>query len=253
MTTKEIDIYFRSVLDIEAFKKVDDSMNGIQVDNDGADVTKVAFAVDASLETFKRAAASGAGLLFVHHGLYWGKPLRIEGILRGRIDTLLKNNLALYAAHLPLDAAPEFGNNAVLAQKLGIENLESFGAFHEKKVGFKGKLAKPLTIQEAASKIAYNSQPPMTLLPFGKELNKTCAVISGGAAMEALQAIEEGIDLYVTGECCHSAYHHVLEAGLNLVAGGHYATEVWGPLALMEKTARELKIETCFIDVPTGL
>jgi len=253
MTTKEIDRYFRSVLDFETFGTADSSMNGIQVDNDGAEVTKIAFALDASLETFKRAAGSGAGLLFVHHGLYWGAPLRVESVLRGRLDLLLKNNLALYAAHLPLDAAARFGINAVLAGKLGMENIERFGLYHGKKIGFKGSLASPLTTQEAAAKIAYNSAPPLAVLPFGKELNRTCALIAGGAAMEAVQAVEEGVDLYITGECGHSVYHHVLEGRLNFIAGGHYSTEVWGVLSLMEKTSKELGIGTCFIDVPTGL
>jgi dinuclear metal center YbgI/SA1388 family protein len=253
MKIQQLDEFFRNLLKLDDFSGIDNSLNGIQVGNDGSDVNKIAFAVDACLETFKRAERRGAGMLFVHHGLFWGAPLRIEGVLRSRLNFLLKNNIALYAAHLPLDAHAEVGNNAVLAALLGIENRQAFGLYHGVKVGFKGRLSAPLTIDEAARRISFNDIPPSALYPFGKEENQTCAVISGGAAMEAAQAIEEGIDLYVTGESGHSIYHTALEGGLNMLAGGHYATEVWGVRKLMECCKTQLNIDTEFIDVPTGL
>ncbi|MDR2344143.1 MAG: Nif3-like dinuclear metal center hexameric protein [Spirochaetaceae bacterium] len=253
MNTRQLDAFFRDVLKPDDFNAVDSSLNGIQVDNDGADVPKIAFAVDACLETFKRAARCGAGMLFVHHGLFWGAPLRIEGVLRSRLDFLLKNNLALYAAHLPLDKHGEVGNNAVLAGLLDIVDKEPFGLYHGIKIGFKGRLRKPLTVDEAARRINYRGTPPLAIYPFGKAENVTCAVISGGAAMEAPDAVGEGIDLYVTGESSHSIYHTVLEGGLNMIAGGHYATEVWGVQKLMERCKEYLDIDAEFIDVPTGL
>jgi putative NIF3 family GTP cyclohydrolase 1 type 2 len=91
------------------------------------------------------------------------------------------------------------------------------------------------------------------IFPFGKELNETCAVISGGASREALQALDEGVDLYVSGEGAHSEYHHILEGKLNMIAGGHYSTEVWGVRRVMEECAAHLNIDVEFIDVPTGL
>ncbi|MDR0409632.1 MAG: Nif3-like dinuclear metal center hexameric protein, partial [Spirochaetaceae bacterium] len=214
---------------------------------------KIAFAVDASLETFKQAARRGAGMLFVHHGLFWGNPQRIDGVLRARIGFLLKNNLVLYAAHLPLDAHGELGNNAALSALLGIEDKQPFGLYHGVKIGFKGHLAAPLTIDEAAARISFNGSTPLAIHPFGKQKNYTCAVISGGAATEAIQAIEEEVDLYVTGEGSHSIYNTALEGGINMLAGGHYATEVWGPLKLAEYCKTALNIETEFIDAPTGL
>ncbi|MDR2445626.1 MAG: Nif3-like dinuclear metal center hexameric protein [Spirochaetaceae bacterium] len=253
MKTRQLDDFFRDILKLDDFTAVDSSLNGIQADNDGADVQKIAFAVDACLETFKRAVSCGAGLLFVHHGLFWGAPLRIEGVLRSRLDFLLKNNLALYAAHLPLDKHSELGNNAVLAVLLGIEDKEPFGLYHGIKIGFKGWLHEPLTVDEAARRISFRGTPPIAVFPFGKASNTSCAVVSGGAAMEAEEAIEEGIDLYVTGESSHSIYHTALEGGLNMISGGHYATEVWGVRKLMERCKQELNIDTEFIDVPTGL
>jgi dinuclear metal center YbgI/SA1388 family protein len=248
-----LDAYFRGLLDLDAFSSIDASMNGIQVDNDGADVQKIAFAVDGCLETFKRAADAGAGLLFVHHGLYWGSPLRIEACFRTRLKFLLDNNIALYAVHLPLDQHPELGNNAALAALVGLDDKEPFGLYHGKKIGFKGKLREALTTDEAVKRISFNGSQPLSVLPFGPSKNSSCAIISGGAAGEALQAVEEGIDLYITGESGHTIYHPALEAGLNMIAGGHYATEVWGVQKIMERCKHDLKISGEFIDVPTGL
>jgi dinuclear metal center YbgI/SA1388 family protein len=253
MITKSADLFFRGILDIEGFSSLDSSLNGIQVDNDGGEFAKIAFAVDANLETFERAAAAGAGMLFVHHGLFWGKPLRVSGSHRRRIKSLLDHNLALYAAHLPLDQHPGLGNNAALAELLGIENPEPFGLYHGKKIGYKGKLKEPLTIEAAVKRISFKDRPPLGVYPFGKQESRTCAVISGGGAGEALQAIDEEIDLYVTGEASHTVYHEALESGLNMIAGGHYSTEVWGVRRMMERCASQLDVDVEFIDVPTGL
>ncbi|MDR0290697.1 MAG: Nif3-like dinuclear metal center hexameric protein, partial [Treponema sp.] len=119
-TSAKLDSFFRSFLEIDGFADTDNSLNGIQVDNDGGEIGKVAFGVDASMETFERAAALGAGMLFVHHGLFWGKPLQLTGTHRQRIKFLLDHNICLYAVHLPLDHHPQMGNNAVLAELLGL-------------------------------------------------------------------------------------------------------------------------------------
>jgi dinuclear metal center YbgI/SA1388 family protein len=253
MITRTLDAFFRSLLDIEGFASIDSSLNGLQVDNDGAEFGKIAFAVDASLETFKRAAAAKAGLLFVHHGLFWGVPLRVTGGHRERLRVLLEGNIALYAAHLPLDQHPELGNNAALADLLGLENREPFGLYHGRKIGYKGTFGAPLTMEEAVKRISFAGRPPLGVFPFGKTECRTAAVISGGAAKEAIQAIEEGVDLYVTGEASHSVYHQILEGGVNMIAGGHYSTEVWGVRRVMEKCAAELNADVEFIDAPTGL
>ncbi|GHU59665.1 GTP cyclohydrolase 1 type 2 [Spirochaetia bacterium] len=253
MKTQKLDVFFRSFLDIDGFSAMDASLNGLQVDNDGSEVKKIAFGVDANLETFKRAADGGAGLLFVHHGLFWGTPLRVTGTHRNRLHFLLSNNLALYGVHLPLDQHPEVGNNAGLAELLGIRSPEPFGLYHGKKIGYKGTLKEPLTIDEAVKRIGFMGRPPLGVYPFGKTESGTCAVVSGGAADEALQAIDEGIDLYVTGEMSHSIYPQILEAGINMIAGGHHSTEVWGVRRVMERCAAQLDLDIEFIDVPTGL
>ena len=252
-TTAQIDAFIKGFLDIDGFASADNSLNGIQVDNDGSPVTKIAFAADAAMETFEQAAAIKAGMLFVHHGLFWGNPVRIEKVLRQRIKFLLDHNICLYGVHLPLDQHPQFGNNAVLARLLGLENIEPFGGYHGKKIGYKGTFPKPVTIDEAAKKIDFMNRPPIGVFPFGKKENLTAAIMSGGAAPNARDAIESGMDLFVTGESSHSIYHECLEGKLNLLCGGHYCTEVWGVRAVMEHCKKELGIDVDFIDAPTGL
>ncbi|MCL1931423.1 MAG: Nif3-like dinuclear metal center hexameric protein [Treponema sp.] len=253
LTSAKLDSFFRGFLEIEGFAGIDDSQNGLQVDNDGGEIGKIAFGVDASMETFERAAACGAGMLFVHHGLLWGAPLRVTGSHRRRIKFLLDHNICLYAVHLPLDQHPQMGNNAALAALLGLENIEPFGDYHGRKIGYKGAFPRPMTIEQAARKIAFVDRPPLGVYPFGKEENATCAVVSGGAAREVKQAVDEGVDLYITGEMAHSVYHDCLEGKINMIAGGHYSTEVWGARAVMRHCTEELHIDTEFIDVPTGL
>jgi dinuclear metal center YbgI/SA1388 family protein len=251
MTSKKLDAFFKDILDIGAIEDV--SLNGLQVDNDGSGIKKIAFATDACMETFERAFAAGAGMLFVHHGLFWGKASALSGIHRERLKFLLDKNIALYAAHLPLDQHPQYGNNAVLARKLGIEKLESFGSYHGHKIGYKGDLKAPLTIEDAVSLISFMDRPPLSTLPFGKGRILTAAVVSGGAADLVNEAIEEGIDLFITGDAAHTWYHYALEAHINVIAGGHYATEVWGVRAIMGLCAEKLNMDVEFIDVPTGL
>ena len=251
--TEKLDAFFRDLLDIEGFSGMDDSLNGLQVDNDGGKIEKIAFAVDASLESFRRAVKMNAGMLFVHHGLFWGSPQRLKGWVRERIKFLLDHNLSLYGVHLPLDQHPSLGNNAALAELLGIENPEPFGVYHGRKIGYKGSLTQALSIEEARERIAYMGRPGLGVYPFGKEKNHTAAVVSGGAAMEVFQAIDEGVDLFVTGESSHTVYHPGLEGKLNVIAGGHYSTEVWGVRRIMEAVEVQLHLETEFIDLPTGL
>mgnify|MGYP001187428396 CR=1 FL=1 len=253
MLLSELDAYFRSLMDFDRFERLDGSLNGLQVGRRELDVTRVAFAVDASLETFRRAVGASAQMLFVHHGLFWGRELRVEGVPYDRLKFLIEHDLALYAAHLPLDLHPEFGNNIGIAAALGLSDVEPFGLYHGVAVGFKGVFERPRRLQEIASILFGSTQENYGLLPFGPELVRTVGIISGSGTREAEQAITQGLDLFITGEISHQIYHPCLEAGITVLAAGHYRTEVWGVRQLAEKLARERNVETVFIDVPTGL
>ncbi len=253
MKLDELDAYFRSVLDLDRFAAADPSCNGIQVENDGADISKAAFAVDACLETIERAAAAGAGLLFVHHGLFWREPLTVTGSHYRRIAALLRANIALYACHLPLDANEQAGNNYGIARRLGLRDLSPFGLWHGVNIGVQGWFETALPLETVIARLFPGGEKPATVLPFGPSLMRRAAVVSGGAGEETEQAVKAGADVYITGEISHEIYHCALENRITVIAGGHYQTETVGVSVLAEKLAAEKPVETCFIDVPTGL
>jgi dinuclear metal center YbgI/SA1388 family protein len=253
MRLAELDRYFRSFLDFEGYAPIDDSLNGIQVGDPNREIRSAAFAVDACRGSFARAFEWGADFLFVHHGLFWGKPAPISGRMYERVSYLVQKGIALYACHLPLDAQSEVGNNAVLASLLGIEDKRPFGVYRGKSIGFSGRLAKPLSLAEALSRVMPDGSSPRAVYPFGPEPALTAACVSGGGEHEAFQALEAGIDLYVTGDASHELYHHVQEGRMSVISAGHYHSETWGVKALSERLSRDTGLPSLFIDLPTGL
>ena len=253
MNASSLSRWLDALLDTGSYASVDPSRNGLQVENDGAEVSRVAFAVDASLETIARAASAGATFLVVHHGLFWGAGETLTGNHFRRVKALLDANLALYASHLPLDAHPECGNNAGLAERLALSERRRFGPWRGCLAGFAGAFAEPVSLDTALSRLFPSGERPVSVLPFGPRELKTCAVVSGGGASNLADAIAEGVDLFVTGEIKHESYHPALEAGISVVAMGHYQSETVGVRLLAERLARDTGIEATFIDVPTGL
>lgn len=253
MNIKDFDLWIKGILNIDEMSRIDVSFNGLQVGREESELKKIAFAVDASQETFNRAIDAGADLLFVHHGLYWGRVIPITGDFYKRIAMLINNDLALYAAHLPLDMHPELGNNAGLAKALKLKNVEPFGIVKGVNIGLKGTFEKAMTRDEIVNILFGGWDNSVKMLPFGKDEIRSIALISGDAPFELHQAIDEEVDLYLTGEASHVLYHTALEAGINVIFGGHYATEVYGVKLLADRVSRELSLDTVFIDVPTGL
>ena len=255
MTLIELDNYFNSFLKKENFP-ADPSRNGIQIENSSPEkkqITKVAFAVDACRDTAERAVAQNAQMLFVHHGLFWGSCDTVTGSHYTRLATFIKNDIALYASHIPLDSNPDVGNNYGIAFRLGMTGLQPFGEWKGMMIGVQGTLPFPYTIEELAEKILPAPEKPLHILPFGKKQIRTVAIISGAAAEDAVQAAKAGVDAYITGEIGHEDFHRIEELKLNVLAGGHYQTETVGVNLVRQKLEREKGIETVFIDVPTGL
>jgi dinuclear metal center YbgI/SA1388 family protein len=230
----------------------DSSQNGLQVDG-AEEISRVAFAVDACQASFAAAAAKGAQLLMVHHGLFWGKPLILTGAHYRRIKTLLNANIALYAAHLPLDCHPQVGNNAELARVLGLKKRRPFGCYHKRLLGFSGELSQPAHLRRLAARLAQASGVPVVrVLDNGPKLVRQVGCVSGGAADMMGQAAEAGLDVYVTGEATHRAFHEAAELRLNVIFGGHYATETFGLKAVARALEKKFGLETVFLDLPTG-
>jgi len=253
MILDEFDTLIRKILALDEYCGADVALNGLQVANSSATVEKVAFAVDACLESIRRAAEWKANLLFVHHGLFWGKPLAVIGGHYQRLRALIEADLALYAVHLPLDMHPDLGNNYGLARRIGLQRLEPFGEYKGMKIGFKGTLAEQLSLEQVVRLCCGGKEQGINVLPFGPENISTVGIVSGGAADEAYQAIEERLDLFITGDADHTIYHHCLEGRINVIFGGHYLTETSGVTLLAEKLEKGSDLETRFFDIPTGL
>ncbi len=253
MILKEFDTYIRSILPLDDFARIDASLNGVQVGDLERDITAAAFTVDACLQTFEQAAERGADLLFVHHGIFWGKIYPITGYHYRRFEYLCGQSLSLYAAHLPLDAHPEFGNNIILARKLGLEGIEKFGEYKGAYIGWKGRFPEAQSIDTILGKLDLGRSDCLELHQFGPVPIQTAAIISGSAASSIDEAIAEDVDIFITGSASHAAYHPALEGRIHMIAGGHYATETVGVRRLAEKVNADTGISTFFVDIPTGL
>lgn len=253
MTLAGVERWLDDVLDLAAVAAVDSSQNGIQVARRAETVTRAAFAVDASMESFRRAVEQGAQLLVVHHGILWDRPLRIVGLHYDRVRFLAEKDLALYAAHLPLDVHPEVGNNAGIARQLGLGDIRPFGGYRGTTLGFKGTLPAPVPLEDVVARLSARQGEPVRTLPFGPGMVRTVGIISGDAPWGAAQASAEGLDLFVTGEPAHEIYHHCLEHHIHAIFAGHYHSESYGVQLLAEKLARETGLETTYLDIPTGL
>ena len=231
----------------------DISLNGVQIGAPDRELERVAFSVDASFDTIDKAVEGKADVLVVHHGLFWGSPIAITDSHYRRVKRAIDSGLTLFAVHLPLDAHPMYGNNAQMALTLGMKEFDPFGLYKGVKLGFKGHLPFPMTIPEIARLLGFSSEGGMQVIKFGRDMIDTVGIISGGGGDDVDQAIAEGLDLFITGTAPHEIFHTVKENGMNLLAGGHYRSEVFGVKALMRLTEREFGVESFFINAETGL
>jgi dinuclear metal center YbgI/SA1388 family protein len=228
----------------------DGAVNGLQVENSGS-VTRIAATVDASLATVKMAIAAKADLLIVHHGLFWSKSHPWTGKRYELLQLLLKNNLAVYSSHLPLDAHPALGNNVLLADALGLKKPKPFFMSHGQSIGWQA-LAK-ISRADLAKRLERAVGGRASVVPGGAEICRRIGVVTGGAGGDLKIAAEEGVDTFITGEGPHWSYALAEELGINVLYGGHYATETFGVKALAAELSRKFRVPWEFLDHPTGL
>lgn len=231
----------------------DPARNGLQVGGDGP-VRQVALAVDAKLATFEAAAAAGADLLIVHHGLFWKEPVLASGLHYRRLKFLIDRRLALYASHLPLDAHPRLGNNAQLFQLAGLKPQRRFGHCAGVEIGCLTHLSRPRAAREIGALFERALGKGGRLYAFGPPQVKAIAAVSGGAGGAILEEASAcGVELLITGEVTHGELATIEDAGMNVLALGHYLSETVGLLALRRLLAQKLRLKTTFIDCPTDL
>jgi dinuclear metal center YbgI/SA1388 family protein len=250
MESNELIDYLDEFLRIREIR--DDSCNGLQLSG-REQIRRIALAVDFCLETAERAGKEGADLLIVHHGLIWGGLKSIRGAVYQRVKHMLDSGVGLYAAHLPLDMHPDVGNNAELARILNVRVSGPFGMHDGQSTGFWGELEKPMTVEDIIARLDDRLGGSCKSLAFGAPEVRTIGILSGGAARYIQEAVDKGLDAFLTGESSHAIFHTAREAGINFIYGGHYATETPGIKALGKHIEEKFGLEVFFLDVPTRL
>ena len=228
----------------------DNALNGLQIENSGQ-VTRLGAAVDVSTRVLTEAAKRNVDLLIVHHGLFWPGLQPVKSALRRQLQLAFENDIALYSAHLPLDVHSKVGNNAELVAALGLKSAQPFLEEKGQPVGLKARASMPRN--ELIRKLRKGINSPVKVFNFGPKQTRTVGVVTGGAGSEIYRVAQENIDTFITGEAPHWAAVAAQELGMNLLLGGHYATEVFGVKALGAHLSKRFGIPWEFIDCPTGL
>lgn len=246
----QITAFLNETVRIDKVTDFPGAWNGLQLANDGS-VNRVAAAVDASLNTVKRASAESGTLLIVHHGLFWGEIRPITGASYGRFHAALTANLAVYSAHLPLDLHPELGNNAIFARKLGIPVIGTFFREFDCDIGLVADGS--MGLDELVGRVERVTSNKATVLRCGEPWVRRIGIVTGGAGSGLRKAVDAGVDTLITGEGPHHTFGLAQDLGMNVVYGGHYATEVFGVQALARLVSERFGIPWSFIDDPSGL
>ncbi|MBN1296581.1 Nif3-like dinuclear metal center hexameric protein [bacterium] len=224
-------------------------VNGLQVEGTST-VCRAVTGVSASRRLFEEAVTRGAQLVVVHHGLFWKggpHPFHLTGIMMERIRTLLCNGINLAVYHLPLDAHPEIGNNAMLLKTLGMERTEPFD------VGFISRLKTPLQPGDLQKRLDALLPDPCRMYGDTAGTIASIAVVSGGGASLLEKAGRLGIDAFITGEPSEPSVRSAEEWGVCFLSTGHYNSERFGPIALAEAIRSMFGIPCDFVDVPNAV
>ena len=244
MTLTELISYINSILNIDKFN--DYAPNGLQLEGSNQ-INRLATAVTASLDVIKKAVDMNANALLVHHGYFWkGENPTIIGMKKTRLELLLKNNISLLAYHLPLDAHPEYGNNACLGKMFGITTTD---VMDKQGVGNIGYFDEPVALSEFAAKVSQLLSRQALVISAGNHPIKRIAWCSGGAQKYLIKAAAMGVDVYLSGEISENTVHEARELGVHYIAAGHHATERYGVQALGEHLATAFGIEHQYIEI----
>ncbi|HEX6560153.1 MAG TPA: Nif3-like dinuclear metal center hexameric protein [Longimicrobiales bacterium] len=250
MSSSEVAQYLDGLLKIAEIPDYPNAYNGLQVENAGQ-VRRIAAAVDASEAAIRAAAKRGCNLLLVHHGLFWDGAAPLTGRRYRKVKLLVEHDIAVYSAHLPLDLHPELGNNALLANALGVNVRETFGTFHEVPIGVAGTLE--IRREALAARLDDLLGARVRMLAGGPERVSRVGIVTGGAGDMIRQAAEAQLDAFITGEGAHHTYFDAMEYGVNVYYAGHYATETFGVRALAAHLEETFGVSWEFLDLPTGM
>jgi len=244
MTLTELVYHINELLNIDKFN--DYAPNGLQLEGSNQ-INKLATAVTASLDVVQKAVDMNADALLVHHGYFWkGENQTITGMKKTRLELLIKNDISLLAYHLPLDAHPEYGNNACLGKMFGITTTD---VMDKQGVGNLGYLDEPVVLSEFAAKVSQVLSRQALVISAGNHPIKRIAWCSGGAQKYLIKAAAMGADVYLSGEISESTVHEARELGVHYIAAGHHATERYGVQALGEHLDAAFGVEHQYIEI----
>jgi dinuclear metal center YbgI/SA1388 family protein len=247
----EIIAYLDELLEIDAFS--DYGPNGLQVPG-AEEVSLVVTGVSAQRELFERAVEAGAQLVICHHGLFWDfHPRTIGPALKERLRILFDADVSLAGYHLPLDAHPEVGNNALICNALGLERAEPFAEHKGRAVGFVGRSADGVAFAELRGRCAEAFGQEPFAFDCGPEVVHSVGIVSGGAESSFAEAIARGLDAFLTGEVAEHVMAEAREGGVHYIAGGHYATERFGIRRVGDLVAERFRIEHRFVEIPNPI
>ena len=249
-TLSEIVDYTNEYLRIAEIEDWPNALNGLQIENSGK-VTKIGAAVDVSTRVLAAAAKKDVDLLIVHHGLFWPGLQTVTGAMRRQLKLAFENDIALYSAHLPLDVHLKLGNNAQLASSLGLNSTKPFLEEKGELVGVRSKFFG--SRDDLIRKLRKAVGAPVKAFNFGPKNPKNVGIVTGAGGSEIYRVAEAKIDIFITGEAPHWAAVAAEELGINLLLGGHYATETFGVKALAAHLSDRFKVPWEFLKFPTGL
>lgn len=247
MKRNELVNYLDDLLNINLI--ADYGPQGLQIEG-RAEVNKLAVGVDTAHPTIDGALAAGADMLIVHHGIFWGPPSRIAGAFGHKVRRFIESDLNLYAAHLALDLHPTLGNNAELCRLLDLKAVDTYFSFKGVDVGIIAEPVAPVSFADLVAKFSSTLQAPLKTDASGPEQVQRLAVCSGDAVRSLEEALARGCDTLVTGELDYTMAHAPAELGMNVLYGGHYATETLGVQALARHLGQQFDLPWEFVDVP---
>jgi dinuclear metal center YbgI/SA1388 family protein len=249
-TLSEIVEYTSDYLRIAEIEDWPNALNGLQIENSGR-VTKIGAAVDVSTRVLTVAAKKEIDLLIVHHGLFWAGLQSVTGASKRQLKIAFENDIALYSLHLPLDLHPKVGNNAQLASALELKSMTRFFEEKGQLIGIRSKFSG--SRDDLIRKLRKALGRPVKAFKVGPENPKKVGIITGAGGGEIYRVAAENIDTFITGEAPHWAAVAAEELAINLLLGGHYATETFGVKALARHLSERFKVPWEFLSCPTGL
>ncbi|RBP38564.1 dinuclear metal center YbgI/SA1388 family protein [Roseimicrobium gellanilyticum] len=252
MKLADLTTHLNNLLQVSTVPDYPPALNGLQLQNTRGEITKIAAAVDAHLPVVKAAIARGCDLLLVHHGLFWSGLQPITGAMFEKIKLATENNLAIYSAHLPLDGHLDLGNSILLGRAIEPDAAwEPFFPYKGFNIGVRATVEIPRI--ELVQRFEQAIEGKSHICAAGPDIVRNIGIVTGGAGSEVAAMKALGIDTFLTGEGPHWSYTLAEELGVNLLYGGHYATETFGVVALAEHLNNTFGLPWEFIDHPTGM